>query len=187
MPAGFEVTVPVPAPVRITLNANCCRVKVAVTLCADDRVTTQEPVPEHAPLQPANVELESAMAMSVTTVPDTHDDRQVVPHEMPAGFDETVPPPVPAFETVSGNASRVKVAPTAVAVIAGTTHAPLPVQAPLQPVKVEPGVAIGVNVTMVPRAKFAEHVAPQLMPAGDEVTKPLPVPSSMTDTETSRR
>lgn len=184
MPAGLEVTVPVPAPVRITLSANCSRLKVAVTLRAADMVTTHEPVPEHAPLQPANDELESGIATSVTTVAESHDEVQLVPHEMPAGFELTVPPPVPAFETVRGNTSRVNVAPTAVAIVAVTTHAAVPVQAPVHPVKVEPTVGVAVNVTIVPATKLAEQVTPQSRPAGVEVTTPVPVPLSMTDTAT---
>ncbi|MCI2430315.1 hypothetical protein LM604_06660 [Candidatus Acetothermia bacterium] len=42
-----------------------------------------------------------------------------------------------------------------------TTHVPVPLQAPPQPVKVEPLAATAVSVTEVPLAKVAEHVAPQ--------------------------
>ena len=41
---------------------------VAVTILAADIVTTHVPVPEHAPLQPANVPL-VGVAVSVTMVP----------------------------------------------------------------------------------------------------------------------
>ena len=43
---------------------------VAVTVRAWDIVTVQVPVPEHAPLQPPNVEPDAAEAVSVTTVPE---------------------------------------------------------------------------------------------------------------------
>ena len=63
-----------------------------------------------------------------------------------------------------------------------TWHVPVPVQAPLQPVNV-PLVGEAVNVTGVPLANGNEHVplvAPavtvQLIPAGLDVTVPLPVP-----------
>jgi hypothetical protein len=42
---------------------------VAVTDCAAVIVTTQAPVPEHAPLQPVNVEPVVAACASVTMVP----------------------------------------------------------------------------------------------------------------------
>jgi len=58
-----------------------------------------------------------------------------------------------------------------------TVQLPVPVQAPLQPVNVEPAAGAAVRVTLVPELKFALHVAPQLMPVGDEVTVPLPVPA----------
>ena len=43
-------------------------------------------------------------------------------------------------------------------------------QAPLQPVKVEPAAGVGGQVTAVPLANEAEHVAPHEMPAGALVT-----------------
>ena len=58
-----------------------------------------------------------------------------------------------------------------------TVQAPVPVHAPLQPVNVEPAAGAAVRVTFAPELKLALHVAPQLMPAGDEVTVPLPVPA----------
>ena len=58
-----------------------------------------------------------------------------------------------------------------------TVQLPVPVHAPLQPVNVEPVAGAAVRVTLVPELKLALHVAPQLMPAGDEVTVPLPVPA----------
>jgi len=53
---------------------------------------------------------------------------------------------------------------------------PVPVQAPLQPVKVEPVEAAAVRVTLVPLVKLALQVEPQLTPVGLEVTVPEPVP-----------
>src|SRR5207253_2969690 len=61
------------------------------------------------------------------------------------------------------------------------THDPVPEQPPpAQPVKVEPAAGVAVNVTVVPLAKLAEQVAPQLIPAGALVTVPLPVPALLT-------
>lgn len=59
-------------------------------------------------------------------------------------------------------------------------HAPLPLQAPLQPLKVESESGVAVKVTDVPVGKSAEQVAPQLIPAGLLVTVPLPPPALVT-------
>ena len=58
--------------------------------------------------------------------------------------------------------------------------ATVPLQAPLQPVKLEPGAATAVSVTLAPFAKSSSQVAPQTMPAGLLVTEPLPVPALTT-------
>lgn len=62
------------------------------------------------------------------------------------------------------------------------TQVPPPVQAPLQPVNVDPAVDVAVSVTAVDAAKLAEHVAPQLMLPGEPVTVPVPAPALVTFT-----
>jgi hypothetical protein len=57
-----------------------------------------------------------------------------------------------------------------------TLHAPVPLHAPLQPANVEPESGVAVKLTTVPLAKFAEHVVPQEIPAGELATVPVPVP-----------
>lgn len=47
---------------------------------------------------------------------------------------------------------------------------------PFQPVNDEPAAGVAVSVTDDPSAKISEQSAPQLIPAGDEVTVPPPVP-----------
>ena len=56
----------------------------------------------------------------------------------------------------------------------------VPLQAPLQPVKAEPATGVAVSLTTVRLLMTARQVLPQLMPAGDEVTLPPPVPSRLT-------
>ena len=51
------------------------------------------------------------------------------------------------------------------------SHGPAP-----HPVNVDPAAGVAVNVITVPLAKPAEHVAPQLIPAGLLVTVPVPFP-----------
>jgi hypothetical protein len=55
-----------------------------------------------------------------------------------------------------------------------TRQVPLPVQAPPQPLKVAPPVGVAVSITGVPLAKFTVQMDPQLIPAGELVTVPLP-------------
>ena len=57
-----------------------------------------------------------------------------------------------------------------------TEQVEVPVQAPDQPVKVEPRAGEAERVTSVPCAKEAEQVVPQEMPRGEDVTVPEPVP-----------
>src|SRR2546425_9172132 len=86
IPAGALVTVPLPVPAGVTVRANVCRVKVAVTVVAAESVTTQAPVPEHPPpLQPLKIELAAGAAVSVTVVPLVKLAEQVAPQVIPAG------------------------------------------------------------------------------------------------------
>ena len=51
---------------------------------------------------------------------------------------------------------------------------------PDHPAKVEPEAGVAVKVTAAPLLKVVEQVLPQLMPAGELVTVPLPVPPRFT-------
>jgi hypothetical protein len=58
-------------------------------------------------------------------------------------------------------------------------HVLVPEQPPPdQPPNVEPVLGVAVSVTAVPLAKFAEHVVPQVMPVGELLTDPVPVPDN---------
>lgn len=96
-PAGIEVTVPEPVPVRVTVRESGVGLKVAPTLFAALMVTVQVfAVPMHAPDQPVKVEPVTAAAVSVTMVPSSKVAVQSpVVQSMPAGFELTRPEPVP--------------------------------------------------------------------------------------------
>jgi hypothetical protein len=82
----------------------------------------------------------------------------------------------PPSVTLSDPISRVNCAVTLFAELIVTTHDPVPVQPPLQPEKSDPVAGVAANVTLLPEAKLALHVKPQLMPTGVLVTVPVPVP-----------
>src|SRR5438093_1194333 len=178
MPAGALVTVPVPAPLGLTVNVKVCSAKLAATVVAAPSVTEQVPVPaQPPPLQPVKVEPAAGAAVSVTAVPLANEAEHVVPQEMPAGALVTVPLPAPLRLTVSVKVGSAKVAVTVVALLSVTVHVPVPEQPPpLQPVNVEPAAGVAVNVTTVPFAYAAMHVEPHEMPAGLLVTVPIPEP-----------
>jgi len=56
----------------------------------------------------------------------------------------------------------------------------VPLHAPLQPAKTDPDAADAVKVTTVPRVYVWVQSEPQLIPAGFEVTVPLPEPAFVT-------
>ena len=74
---------------------------VAVAVAAAFRARVHVDVPLQAPDQPANVEPDAAVAVSLTDVPLANLALQVVPQLMPDGLLVTVPVPVPALWTVS--------------------------------------------------------------------------------------
>lgn len=79
--------------------------------------------------------------------------------------------------------SILKVAVTDLAADIVTVQVAVPVQAPDQPAKVDPLLALAVRVTAVAGEKVAEQVAPQFTPAGALVTVPVPAPAFATDKE----
>jgi hypothetical protein len=71
IPAGLDVTVPLPRPLFVTVNVKNCRLKVAVTDFAAIIDTVQvAPEIESQPLQPPKSEPAAAAAVSVTVVPE---------------------------------------------------------------------------------------------------------------------
>lgn len=204
MPAGLVLTEP-PAAVtaRADFTVSVAEVvgviapKVAVTVRAALIVTVQvAALPVQAPVQPVKVLPLAGLAVRVTAVPVEKFAAQAVwvwpatvgvVHDTPAGAELTEPAAVAvdlAALTVRAKLelAGAKVAVTLrVAVMARAQVVAVPVQAPLQPVKVEPAAGLAVSVTLVPVLKLAaqlDAVTPaavgvaQLMPAGLEDTVP---------------
>ncbi len=61
-----------------------------------------------------------------------------------------------------------------------TEQVPMPEQAPLQPLKLDPADGVAVRTTDVRELKLAAHSGPQVIPAGLLVTIPLPAPVFVT-------
>ena len=146
-------------------------------------MTVQPAVPVQAPLQPTNAERFAGIAFNVTTVPPLKAALHALPQLIPPGLELTVPEPVPATLAVSVTLCRANVAPTLRAWLMLTVQDPAPLQAPLQPAKVEPASGMASRVTLAPLVKLALQIVPQLMPAGLEATIPVPVPFFVTLSE----
>jgi hypothetical protein len=99
MPAGEEVTVPLPGPVLLTVRLYWITSKSAVTDLVAFMVTVQSPVPVHAPDQPMKVDVPPGVAVRMITVPIVKLPEHTLPQSMPAGEDVTVPLPSPILRT----------------------------------------------------------------------------------------
>jgi len=102
---------------------------------------------------------------------------QAAPQEIPFGLLVTVPVPVPSLLTLSVNVWVAKLAVTAFGPSTVTTQFPIPEQTPLHPAKIEKVAGMAVRVATVPPLKNVLQVAPQEIPAGWLVTRPVPEPS----------
>ena len=195
MPAGVELTVPLPRPVLVTVMTRVSIPNAAPTLCGLFGMLAivhvgLVPNAAQAPLHPVKIEPVGTAAVSVTLEATLKVPWQVAPQLMPAGVEVTVPVPAPDFETVIVLVSCVKDAVTACAPPAGgmlmTQVVAVPVQAPLQPAKLEPAAGVSWSVTEELLAKLPLHALPQLMLPGlpaVETTVPLPVPPFATVTD----
>ena len=84
--------------------------------------------------------------------------------------------PCPETDVVTVKFFSVNVAVRVAFALIVRAHVPVPVHPLLHPVNVELVLGVAVNVTLVPETYDDEQLAPQFIPAGDEVIVPLPVP-----------
>jgi hypothetical protein len=105
---------------------------------------------------------------------------------MPVGELVTDPVPDPEFVTVSaycGGGAGLNAAVTFWFEVRVTVQAPVPEQAPLQPLNTAPAAGVAVRPTAVPEVNEAVHVLPHAIPAGALVTVPLALPILLTVSE----
>src|SRR5690349_21762771 len=106
-----------------------------------------------------------------------------MPELTPRGEDVTVPVPVPFLVTVTKNGAGAVTNVAVTAAVVESVHAPVPVQPPpFHPENTDPAAGVAVRVSVVPGPNWELQVEPQVMPVGDEVTKPVPVPPLSTVT-----
>lgn len=134
MPPTSEVTVPEPILLTDSVYLTC--VKVAATDVAEDNTTVHAAMPEQPlPVQPVNVYPLAGTAVSLTLAPEVNEALQILPQSMPAGVEVTAPEPLSTtFSATVFGATGVNVAPTERATDMTTAQAPVPLQAPVQPV-----------------------------------------------------
>src|SRR5258708_31016478 len=144
--------------------------KVAVQVSLAAMVTVALAlVPEQAPDQALNVELESAVAVRRTRVPSVKLATQVAPQSMPVGLLVTVPWPVPLLVTVSvcvTTNSKLAVQVKSSWLTTTLAAAVVPEQAPLQPANLEPAPADAMSITVPPATNAPLQVAPPAVPPG---------------------
>src|SRR5438445_10895715 len=108
MPAGLDVTVPL--PVSLTVSVKRFSVKVAVTDRAALIVTVQlAPATESQPVHPVKSESAPGDAVNVTRSEERRVGKEGGPQGMPAGLDVTVPLPVSVTVSVKRFSANVAV------------------------------------------------------------------------------
>ena len=173
MPAGVDVTVPVPVPARLTVRVGG-GTKFAVQVRSAVMVTLG---PQPVPLQFAKVEPPVAVGVSTTFAPLVNVSLQIPGQLMVPGFDVTVPVPPDIRMVRVRTASNVAVQPTAADIVT----VPLAQSAsPVQPAKVDVASGVAVSVTDVPTEYGSLQSPGHVIPAGLEVTVPDPVPAIVT-------
>src|SRR5438270_89941 len=128
-------------------------------------------------------------SFEVTLVPPCAVIAHAPGQSMPPGDEVTRPAPLPIRFTLTtklcgggGGGGAADSKSTQTSPVDVIVHAPAPWQPPPQPANVEPVAACAVSMTGVPFCAVIEQVPGQSIPAGDEVTRPLPLPTLLTVT-----
>jgi hypothetical protein len=186
IPAGFEVTLPLPPTVTCSESFCTTAAKVAPTLSAPFNVTVQEAaLPEQAPVQPTKALPEAAEAVRVTAVPFAYDWLQVPApaQSMPAGFEVTDPAPPTVTCSASICTAGAKLAATLCVVLIASTQLDAPPEhAPLHPRNAWPDAGAAFSVTIVPCVNACVQLLgpTQSSPVGLDVTVPEPPTATAT-------
>jgi hypothetical protein len=101
IPAGADVTVPMPVPDLVTEIGQEVLTNVALIALFPFAVNTQLLAPVQPPPHPMNVEPASAVAVSTTAAPSSNWPTHDAPQSIPEGDDVTEPDPVPSLTTVT--------------------------------------------------------------------------------------
>lgn len=176
------LTVPVPSPGPTDPVTVTCAVNAAVALSSLVTFVSAHvrSIPVQAPLQPVNASRLFGVAVRVTSPPLSS--VQDAPEQDSPGLDEvalTLPSPVgladPMIVTRPCPEDAENTAPTLRSPDIATVHGPLPVQSPVQDVKVDGLLVWEVSVRTVPTGKLAVQVPGHEIPAGRLVTAPDPL------------
>ena len=145
------VTVPAPAPVVLTVSANCGE-KVAVTLAAEvPTVRLHVPVPVQAPVQPAKTNPAAGEAVRLTAVPVAREALQdVLGQLIPPTSLVTVPELEGVIETLTESVMKSALTAKAEPILAIVHVVPLGAGQPVHPLNTEPAWAVAVRVTGSP-------------------------------------
>src|SRR5688572_10697813 len=100
---------------------------------------------------------------------------------MPIGLEVTPPEPLPVLVTETPNVGLKLAVTVTLAVTLASVHMPVPVQPPpVQPANTEPPCGPALNTSVLPAGTMVTQAPGQLMPAGLDVTVPLPAPPMTT-------
>lgn len=153
------------------------QVNVAVAVLFEVIETLHVPVPEQPlPLHPVNTDPNAGVAVKLTGVYTIYVAEHVEPQFIPPISEVTVPLPVPVFAIFKVYSILANEALTVLLLSIVKLHVPVPLQSPVNPEKLEVASGVAVIVTFVPDKNWKEQVAPQLIPAGLELTIPPPAP-----------
>jgi hypothetical protein len=173
-----EVPLDVTSLTTLVVNVYPEPLNVAVQPMLLVRVTLPS-VQSALPVQPAKLEPEAGVATRFTFVPLLSVVVHVLPQLIPAGLLVTVPLPVPVRFTVS--VYVVIKLNTAVQLISEfIVTLPLLQADSDQPAKVEPLAGAAARATAVPPVYTSVQSLPHVIPAGELVIVPLPVPERPT-------